>query len=284
MKHIPETITTKGKNSLLQFYLDPFNKRIRIDDFRGNTNELILKAEQLALEFQAEKLIVKVRREQLISFFEKGFQPEAVADHYFLGSDAFFFAKFYSPERKKNNHWIIEDQILKSIYDLKQGYEKIQYPKDYELKCPDESCAEELAFLYKQVFQIYPTPLYDPEYVKKTIKDGTIYFVFSYQGKMVSAASAEINDFYKNAELTDCATLQEHRQYGLMKFLVQELERVLQKKGIYCVYSISRALSFGMNAVLFQLGYRYRGRLVNNCYIYDKLENMNLWVKDLSCC
>jgi beta-lysine N6-acetyltransferase len=43
-------------------------------------------------------------------------------------------------------------------------------------------------------------------------------------------------------------------------------------------------LSFGMNAVLYQLGYNYCGRLMNNCYIYDKLENMNMWVKNLANC
>jgi hypothetical protein len=69
-----------------------------------------------------------------------------------------------------------------------------------------------------------------------------------------------------------------------MKFLLLELEGELKKKGIYCAYSIARALSFGMNAALFQLGYHYRGRLLNNCYIYDKLESMNMWVKDLASC
>ena len=69
------------------------------------------------------------------------------------------------------------------------------------------------------------------------------------------------NDFYKNAELTDCATLSEHRKYGLMKIILQELEGELKRKGIYCAYSIARSLSFGMNAVLFQLGYKYRGQV-----------------------
>jgi putative beta-lysine N-acetyltransferase len=134
------------------------------------------------------------------------------------------------------------------------------------------------------VFQVYPTPLHDPEYVKKTMKEGTIYYVFFCQGKIVSAASAEVNSFYKNAELTDCATLTEHRKYGLMKIILRELEGELKRQGIFCAYSIARSLSFGMNAVLFQLGYKYRGRLMNNCYIYDKLENMNMWVKHLANC
>ncbi len=152
----------------------------------------------------------------------------------FLARMLFLFSKFYTVERKKNDHWLTEDGIIHSIYQLKSAVQKVPPPKEYELKKADESCAEELSALYRQVFQIYPTPLHDSKYVKKTMNDGTIYYVFFYQGKIVSAASAEINDFYKNAELTDCATLPDHRQYGLMKILLQELENELQQKGIYC--------------------------------------------------
>jgi beta-lysine N6-acetyltransferase len=284
MNQSASTIHIEESNYSLEVYLDPFNKRIRIDDYRGNTNLLIEKAEELAAIHQAEKLIIKARSEDFLHLYEQGFQPEAVVDRYFLGSDAYFFSKFYSVERKKNDHWITEDGMVHSIYQLDTSIDKPLPPKEYELKKANEGCAEELSGLYRQVFQIYPTPLHDPEYVKKTMKEGTIYYVYFHQGKIVSAASAEVNAFYKNAELTDCATLTEHRKYGLMKIILRELEGELKRQGIFCAYSIARSLSFGMNAVLFQLGYKYRGRLMNNCYIYDKLENMNMWVKNLATC
>ncbi|MFP5115041.1 putative beta-lysine N-acetyltransferase [Bacillaceae bacterium C204] len=284
MNQTASTIFLEEVSYFLEVYLDPFNKRIRVDDYRGKTKLLIEKVEELVLVHKAEKLIVKVRREDYFTFLEKGLQPEAVVDGYFLGSDAHFFSKFYTPERKKNDHWIIEDGMVHSIYQLDTTDQKPFPPKEYELRKADQSCAGDLAALYQQVFQIYPTPLHDPEYIKKTIKDGTIYYAFFYSGKIVSAASGEVNYFYKNAELTDCATLTEHRKYGLMKIILQELERELKRKGIYCAYSIARSLSFGMNAVLFQLGYSYRGRFMNNCFIYDKLENMNMWVKNLANC
>lgn len=284
MNQTASTIFLEEDHYFLEIYLDPFNKRIRVDDYRGNTKLLIEKVEELVLKHKAEKLIVKVRREDYFTFLEKGLQPEAVVDRYFLGSDAHFFSKFYTLDRKKNDHWVIEDGMIHSIYQLDSTVQKAFPPKDYELRRADDSCAEELAALYSQVFQIYPTPLHDPEYIKKTMKEGTIYYTFFHLGKIVSAASAEVNSLYKNAELTDCATLTEHRKYGLMKIILQELEGELQKNGIYCAYSIARSLSFGMNAVLFQLGYSYRGRFMNNCYIYDKLENMNMWVKNLANC
>ncbi|NWQ42154.1 putative beta-lysine N-acetyltransferase [Bacillus sp. EB106-08-02-XG196] len=284
MNQSASNIQIEESNFFLEVYLDPFNKRIRIDDYRGNTNLVLEKAEQLARHHQAEKLILKARSEDFLPLYEKGLQPEAVVDRYFIGSDAHFFSKFYTVERKKNDHWITEDGMIHSIYQLDTTIDKPYPPKEYELKKADETCAEELSGLYRQVFPIYPTPLHDPEYVKKTMKEGTIYYVFFYQGKIVSAASAEVNSFYKNAELTDCATLTEHRKYGLMKIILREIEGELKRQGIFCAYSIARSLSFGMNAVLFQLDYKYRGRLMNNCYIYDKLENMNMWVKNLAKC
>ncbi|MFJ5757634.1 putative beta-lysine N-acetyltransferase [Neobacillus sp. NPDC093182] len=284
MNQSASTIHIKEDNFFLEVYLDPFNKRIRIDDYRGNTQLVLEKAEELARRHQAEKLIIKARSEDFLHLFEKGLQPEAVVDRYFLGSDAHFFSKYYTVERQKNDHWITEDGMIHSIYQLDNSFDKPFPPKEYELKKADESCAEELSGLYREVFQIYPTPLHDPDYVKKTMKEGTVYYVFFHQGKIVSAASAEVNSFYKNAELTDCATLKEHRKYGLMKIILRELEGELKQQGIYCAYSIARSLSFGMNAVLYQLGYKYRGRLMNNCYIYDKLENMNMWVKNLANC
>jgi putative beta-lysine N-acetyltransferase len=282
MNRIPAALKIESDNFFLQVYLDSFNKRIRIDDCRGNTAYLIEKAEELALEHQAEKLIFKVRSEQLFSFVEYGFQTEAVADRYFLGSDAYFCTKYYSASRRQNDQWVTEDQLLKRVCKDKSPSNSIVLPQEYQLERVDEKSSGELAALYQKVFQIYPTPLYDPEYVKKTMNDGTIYYVFKHNKKIVSAASAEVNQFYKNAELTDCATLPEHRKYGLMKMLLRALEQNLMTQGVFCCYSIARSLSYGMNTALYQLGYKYRGRLLNNCFIYDKLEDMNMWVKDLS--
>lgn len=172
--------------------------------------------------------------------------------------------------------------MVKDVQSLEKSSGLKSPPEEYKLIFVQKEEVAALAQLYQQVFKIYPTPLHDPAYILKTMEEGTIYFAFTKGEEVVSAASAEVNEFYKNAELTDCATLLEHRKYGLMKILLEKLEEELLARGVYCAYSIARAQSFGMNAALHQLGYRYRGRLTNNCYIYDKIENMNMWVKDLS--
>ncbi|WP_026583571.1 putative beta-lysine N-acetyltransferase [Bacillus sp. J33] len=272
----------KKENFSAEMYIDSFNNRIRVDDYLGNLEEAIREAEATAKEQQSEKLIFRGRAESYTELLAHGFQCEAIIDGYFLGSDQYFFCKYYTDQRRASVHWIKEDDIVKNVLAIERIRAVNMPPTEYKLKKITYEDAEKLAALYREVFQIYPTPLHDPVYIKKTMKEGTIYYAFQFGDDLVSAASAEVNLFYKNAELTDCATLPSHRKHGLMKILLEKLEEDLQSQGIFCAYSIARALSFGMNAVLHQLGYAYRGRLLNNCYIFDKLENMNVWVKDLA--
>lgn len=282
MNNTASVKTLKKEGFVAEFYLDSFNKRLRVDDYAGKLADAVHEAEKTAKEYQCEKLIFRGRVENYIDLLAMGFQCEAVIDGYFHGSDQYFFCKYFSDERRTNGHWISEDSIVKNVTALERNPDVIMPPSEYQLIKITEQDAEKMAELYSEVFKIYPTPLHDPSYIKKTIREGTIYYAFQYKGDLVSAASAEVNLFYKNAELTDCATLPSHRKHGLMKILLEKLEKDLKSQGVFCAYSIARALSFGMNAVLHQLGYSYRGRLLNNCYIFDKLENMNVWVKNLA--
>ncbi|CAM3899275.1 putative beta-lysine N-acetyltransferase [Mesobacillus zeae] len=277
-----KTVKIQKPDFMVSVFLDPYNHRVRVDDYLGNMDKIIEQCEKIAREHVAEKLIFKARKEHFTFLVEKGFRFEACIDGFFLGSDCMFFSKFYTAGRKINANWITEDEIVSKVCELEKGTLTAKPPSDYHLKKLSEKDASQLANLYGAVFEIYPTPMNDPDYIIKTMGEGTVYFGFEHGGKIVSAASAEIDSFYRNAELTDCATLVEHRKYGLMKVLLLRLEEELSERGIFSSYSIARALSFGMNAALRQLGYSYRGRLLNNCYIYDKIENMNMWVKDLS--
>ena len=100
-------------------------------------------------------------------------------------------------------------------------------------------------------------------------------------GRIVSAASAEVDDKHSNAELTDCATEPEQRGKGLMFHILSALEADLRERGIMTAYSLARARSVGMNRVFHRLRHEYSGRLVNNCDIYGQFEDMNIWVKRL---
>ncbi|MGI8383716.1 putative beta-lysine N-acetyltransferase [Robertmurraya sp. P23] len=282
MNQLPAFRTVEESGIRFEVYMDVFNKRVRVDHYVGDPYLVIQTTEELAKQANSEKIIIKGKFEDYKIFLEKGYRNEAIIDGYFLGSDGYFFCKYLEPDRAFTAHLQVEEDIIASVQHLKRSSQVIMPPAEYKIMKVGEKEAEMLSDLYREVFQIYPTPLHDPEYVKKTMNEGTIYYAFMYQQEMISAASAEVNYLFRNAELTDCATKKEHRKFGLMKILLKKLEEDLFEQQIYCSYSIARSLSFGMNAVLHQLGYQYRGRLVNNCYIFDKLEDMNVWVKNLS--
>ena len=105
--------------------------------------------------------------------------------------------------------------------------------------------AEELSRLYALVFATYPTPMNDPQYIRKTMKEGTIYYVVEYDGTIACAASAEVTERMGSAEMTDCATHPNHAGKGLLQPLFMELERRMEEAGIYYLYTLTRAQSAG---------------------------------------
>lgn len=53
------------------------------------------------------------------------------------------------------------------------------------------------------------------------------------------------------------------------------------EENIFYVFFFVCVVFFGMNVVLYYFGYQYGGRLINNCYIVEGFENMNIWCKYL---
>ncbi|MET3728589.1 putative beta-lysine N-acetyltransferase [Fictibacillus halophilus] len=261
---------------------DYYSERIRADDYRGNINFFSEWLEEEAKNNGFHKIIVKSKRDDIASWQEIGYINEGEFKGYFNGASAYAMCKYLTNERRNSEYWVDEDRILRDVLKLETGTKNQPLQNNYFLRMADVQDAESLAGLYGDVFQVYPTPMNDAEYVRKMIKSGTLFCVIEHEGKIISAASADVNETYNNAEITDCATIPEHRKFGLMKHLIDQLEKELFQRNIYCSYSIARGLSFGMNAVFHQKGYVYKGRLANNCKIFDKYEDMNIWVKDLS--
>ncbi|MBM7663530.1 putative beta-lysine N-acetyltransferase [Bacillus mesophilus] len=261
---------------------DHFNARLRIMDYRGNLMDIVNDVIDLSTNHNYTKAIIYSRREHVHVFVEKGFLLEAIFEGYFHGSHAYALTMYFDPDRKYNESWVKEDEILHKVLNPTNNTMQKQLPQDYELRKAVPTDAERLSELYSEVFEIYPTPLNDPMYIQSLMKSNAIFHIIEYKGTIVSTASAYIDRPYYNAEISDCATISEHRKHGLMKHLIVSLEGELRKNRVFCVYSMARALSYGMNQALHQLEYKYKGRMTKNCYIFDKLEDMNVWVKDLS--
>lgn len=263
-------------NARILTYLDHFNRRIRIDEYNGCIKEvcyLIKEAEQ----HWVEKVIVKVKKEDVPSFLAHGFTMESYIEGYFLGEGMYFFTKYLDSKRQSNQQWEVENAIIDKILSSEKNSEEFNVE---EVQLVTEADLKELSSLYKNTFPLYPTPLDKIDYLKKTMSLGTVYVCIYDNGKMVSAASAEINEDYKNAELTDCATSIEAQGKGHMKKLLSFLEKHLHERGINCLYTIARANSPSMNKVFYNLDFTFGGCLINNCYIGTGLENLNVWYKN----
>jgi len=265
----------------LSYCLDDFNKRLRIDDYEGSVEAICRRAAEVARANGLTKVFIKARETDWQTFLAKGYMLEGIYKWYFRGCDAYCMAFYLDLARRTSDYWMEEDRILEQVLALPVKTEMSALPADCSLRIAAPGDAGRLAALYGQIFQTYPTPMNDPDYVGNVMQEGTVFYLIESGGGLVSAASAEINTAYGNAEMTDCATLPSHRNQGLMRILLLALEEELVRQGVTCAYSLSRALSFGMNAAFGQMGYRYCGRLAKNCDIYDKFEDMNLWVKRL---
>jgi beta-lysine N6-acetyltransferase len=270
-----------GNYWTLHACLDFFNKRLRVDDYSGNLDALLSRVNEIALEHAFTKVFVKTRKDDWPYLLSRGYMLEGIYRGYFLGEDAYCMAMYFDLERRTSDYWIEEDGILAQVLGLPVKQEQPTVPIGCTLRLATAGDGVRLAALYIANFHTYPTPMNESAYIAKMMEEGTIFYLVEESGQLISAASAEINAFYRNAEMTDCVTMPKHRGKGLMRLLIHALEGELIARGITCAYSLSRALSYGMNAVFKQTGYQYSGRMTKNCDIYDKFEDMNLWVKDL---
>ncbi len=254
---------------------DQFNKRIRLDEYDGATEEVIHWLLQNS-PLWTEKVIAKALQKDVRFFIANGFTCEGFVSGYFSGEDMYFLVKYYSPDRamstnRENGQKIIDDILSSSVVQTVEP--------EAEIKIATKEDASLLAALYKEVFLLYPIPLSEPEHIVNSMSKGTVFMYISKGDEIISAASAEVNKKFGNAELTDCATLVQERGKGYMQHLIKRLESLLIEMNITCMYTISRSQSFGINKAFYNLGYSFGGRLFNNCYISSGMEDMNVWYK-----
>lgn len=263
------------QSTFVILYEDEYSRRIRIDDYEGNPKDVVRLITE-ATPSWTEKVIIKSRPDDVLTFSRQGFTEEAIVRGYFAGVDMHFVVRYLSNQRSYSAKAADEDTIIKEVL----ATPAVSMPSTSLVQRATMVDAEQLASLYNMLFTVYPTPVGDPDHVKKTMEEGTVYMIIREGETIVSAASAEINQRYRNAELTDCATLDSVQGKGYMRMLLFELEQYLRKRDITCCYTIARAESFGMNKAFHSLGYTYGGRMTKNCMIYSGMEDMNVWYKN----
>ncbi len=274
-----EEIQTKDGNARIKF--DTFNQRIKIVSFKGSLENLMDELKFYSRKDTIGKIFSIISKEDISIFKEQGFIIEAKIDQFIKGEPGYLLSKFITPERKMSMTLPEEEEVLIISREyISQDYTHTNY-EAYTIRDGMKEDANELAKLYDKVFETYPSPMNDPNYIQYAMDNNVFFKVALYENKIVSAASADIDPINLNSEMTDCATLKEHRGSGLMGHLIFELERDLKSRDYKVLYSTARATSTGMNIVFAKHDYAYGGRLINHCHICGQFENMNIWVKIL---
>jgi len=274
----------EGKGFQFRAFFDYYNKRLKVLAYEtSNYPAMVKRLSYLASENNFDKIFIKAQKSDWQRFLELGFMLEGIIKYFYDGEDAFVLSKFTSVSRSTSIELINENSIIEKIMQTSQTRDEITLPPGYKEHRAVPENIPSMVKLYRRVFATYPSPLTHPDYIQQTMQRNILYRVISNpKGKIISAASADIDTKHLNAELTDCATLKKERGKGLMRYLLKSLENDIITKDIYNAYTLCRAMSRSMNKVFYSLGYEYSGRLVNNCDIFGKFEDMNIWVKKLN--
>ncbi len=260
-----------------------YNNRIYLmklskNDYPGILDHL----DKLAREHGYGKILAKVPDWAKDGFLAKGYQKEAHIPSFFNGSfDAYFLGKFLSDHRGKEKDPETAERVIKTASMKSRENQLNELDSSYEYRICKDSDSGKMAEVYQEVFETYPFPIYDPEYIKKTMAENIVYLGVWHDRKLIALSSVEIDSDSSSGEMTDFATLSEYRGKGFSNFLLHTAEQVIFPKGIRMAYTIARAYSFGMNITFAKRGYTYTGTLVNNTNISGKLESMNVWYKAL---
>ena len=269
----------KWRSSLYQH--GDYNNRIYLmklarADITGITTHL----NQIAEENHYTKIIAKVPDFARHEFEKNDYQQEAYIPQFYHYQDpVYFMAKYFAENRKTDSNIDHMKKALQTAKKKSAFINDIQLAPQFKFHIGAEKDISQMVDVYRQVFETYPFPIHDPEYLKKTMHSHIQYFLISNDDQLVAISSAEIDTDGKNVEMTDFATLPKFRGMGFALYLLYQMETVMEKTDIRCFYTIARAMSYGMNITFAKRGYQYSGTLINNTNISGQLESMNVWYK-----
>ncbi len=272
----------EGDGYRVNVFFDYYNRRLKILDYEAeNYPNMIRRLAWLAESNDFDKIFVKATKEDFQQFLSHGYMMEGVMRYYFHGQDAYILSRFSSFDRAQSDDLLKEAQLIEELIYHSNGENKRRTDPDTQVLTATDKHIPMLVWIYRSVFETYPSPLTNPDYIKSTMDRNIVYRLAIDGDKAMAAASADIDAKHSNAEMTDCATVPEAQGKGLMQVLLAKLEEDLRSRGIMTAYTLARAMSVGMNRVFYRLGYEFSGRLVNNCDIFGRFEDMNIWVKRL---
>ncbi len=270
-----------GEGSVIQHGIS--NNRVYLmklesSDFPG----IIEYINDLAITNSYTKIFCKVPHWATPAFISNGFMVEAhIPFFYDDKDDVFFMSKFLNSDRiMKFEHEKLEG-LTKHLLNANENRTSAKLKPGFVIRSFTADRADEICGLYKQVFDSYPFPIFDPDFIRKTMKDDVQYYGVEKDGNLVALASADVDREERNAEMTDFATLPDYRGNNLAVILLREMETEMQQQDITTLYTIARLNSTAMNKTFLKLNYRYAGTLIKNTDIAGKIESMNVYYKHI---
>lgn len=246
---------------------------------RKNNAKILANLDSLANYHNYSKIIIKANPEQQHFLKDYGYLMEATIPNYSNGEDdAIFMAKYLKTSRQHRSRSPEIEEVFQQLEDISPNlpgaidlaYEIIKISEEHVLAMVD---------LYKQVFETYPFDIFNPEYLVKTMVEGSRYFGAFHQGRLVGIANCRVALKDQAAEMTDFAVVEEHRGNQLARHLLKTMEIEMEQAGIKTLYTIARSISLPMNATFKRAGYNFGGTLTNNGHIAGSIESMNIWHK-----
>lgn len=295
--------TWRKKHRLNLFHAEKpygFDQTIQIEDGivhhgRQNKRLYVMKAptanlprffdrvEQMAVNNRYEKIVAKMPAGLQAILVQRGYEAEASVPGFFNGHEDCIFMSRYLREARRNSKdkTLIEDVLAQAMKRQSDQEPLEDLAAGMICRQASEDDAQEMAILYRDVFASYPFPIHNSEYIVQTMKDNVIYHGIWQDDKLIALASSELDRKAQNAEMTDFAVAKESRGQNLSTILLQRMEHDLREnENILTLYTIARAVSYGMNCTFARNGYVFGGTLINNTQIAGKIESMNIWYKN----
>jgi len=259
----------------------PFSDRVYLIQLApGEVEMVIAEMQKLAQADGYTKLFAKIPSKHAAVFIDAGFETEARIPDFYPDRDAALFVSRFRCEKRR---WPSDAERIRHVLAaaMRRAGAGIRHtlPDDCDLKVMNADRAPQMAALYSHVFESYPFPIFDPDYIRRTMDENFRYVGILYGATLIALASAErIED---GVEMTDFATDPEHRGASLAGHLLAAMEANARHNGVKTAFTIARAVSYGINILFARAGYTFGGTLVNNTNISGRVQSMNIWYKAL---
>lgn len=273
MEHVGKSLLQHG----------PLSDRVYVMKVSGDDlPRLLSHVDALARREGYGKIFAKVPGPLAHAFIDGGYEQEAAVPGFFGGStEGLFLARYLDPTRRRK---VPFDELRESLnIALAKAMDDAvtELPTGLRIARLTEGDARACASVYERVFASYPFPIHDPAYICETMRTHVVYFGVFDGDELVAVSSSEMDREGGNVEMTDFATLPNHRGKSLATLLLHEMEKAMASMGMHCAFTIARALIPAMNITFSRMGYVFAGTLWNNTHIGGGLESMNVWYKSL---